>query len=902
MLKGRFSKRTLLTILFAALSTAALAQKGTIRGTVLDAGSGQPLAGTTVIIEGTTLGTVTDAEGGFVISNITPGRVVITAQYLGYEVFRQTVGVESDKTTEMRIPLHAEGINLDDVVVVARIDNENENVLLSGQREALAAIQSVGAAEMSRKGIGNARAAVAQVSGISQQEGVKNVFVRGLGDRYNATFLNGFPLPSEDPEYKNIALEFFSSDIIQSIGVSKVFGAANNGDVGGAVIDIRSKELVGDKALSLSLDGGVNSEAVRANRFLKDGVNYLGVSNAKHPTPGMFDFPNSLDPTTVKIPLNHSYSASGGKRWMLGQKRNPLTFFVVGSHSTDYSFTDETVRKGTADGEDIKQDQTGTKSSIGIDQLVLANVDLKLDRRYHFTYDLMLVHAGDQYVGEYLGYLPEWNQGTENGEAFLRRQQSNDNLLVANQLRTRLDLTDRLRVDLGAAYNTIRGEEPDRRENVLYKLDDGRFALSGSDRQKRFFSRLDAGDLNVKGSVSYKLKEGLDIERSNVTLGYRGRYSGDGFRAVEYNIGGSPGFFSIDDLHLDEVYNAANFETGGFTMSRGKENRYDVSKKIHSLYVEAVHQFTDKLSASAGFQADKVDMKVTYDVDAHAPGAESIDKLYWLPSLNLRYDITDRHSLRLGASKSYTLPQSKEIAPFQYVNIGFTSEGNPTLKPSDNYNADLKWDWYPTSSELVSLGVFYKHIANPIGRVDVGGSAGLLSYDNISGRADVAGVELEVRKNLLNTTTIRQNMRRLSVGVNASYIYSDLEFAVRNTDPRRTGLEGASPFLVNGDISYNWSSGERSFNVSVVAGWFSDRIHTLGTRGYKDTVEESVATLSVVSSYRLNKLLTLKLKAGNLLNPTHRLTRDYATKPGRMALNEYRKGVDVSVGVSFDLW
>jgi outer membrane receptor protein involved in Fe transport len=904
MLGKKIATTTLLATLFALGATTAAAQKGTIRGTVLDAVTAAPLTGTTIIVEGTTMGTVADAEGGFVISNITPGRVTVTARYLGYEVFRETVVVETERVVTMQIPLHAQGINLEDVVVIARVDNEAESVLLSGQRESLAAIQSVGAAEMSRKGIGNAQAAVAQVSGISQQEGVKNVFVRGLGDRYNTTFLNGFPLPSEDPEYKNIALEFFGSDIIQSIGVNKVFGAQNNGDVGGAVIDINSKELLDDHALTLSFDGGFNGAAIeRGTVFLKqDGANYFGFSRTARPAEGTFDFPNKLDPSRVKLPLNHSYGITGGKRWRLGRSQNPLSLFVVASHSTDYSQTNETVRRATADGEDIKQDQTGKRSNTGISQLALGNMDFRLRRKYYFTYDFMLIHAGDQYVGEFAGYLPEWNQGTENGETFLRRQQSNDNLLVTHQFRTELNFTDRLRVNLGAAYNTIRGLEPDRRENILYKLDDGRFALSGSDRQKRFFSRLDDRDLNMKASISYKLKKGLDIEKSNVTVGYRGRLVDDGFRASEYNIRATSGFFSIDDLRLDEVYNSRNFAAGNFTMTEGRENRYDVSKKIHSLHVEATHLFTEHFAAAVGFQIDRVDMSVDYDVDAHAPGEEKIDKRYMLPSLSLRYDLGDEHSLRLGASQSYTLPQSKEIAPFQYVNIGFTSEGNPALQPSDNYNADLKWDWYPSSSELISLGVFYKRIANPIGRVDTGGSAGLLSYDNIAPKADVAGVEFEMRKNLLNTTTIRRNMRRLSLGMNASYIYSDLEFNVRNTDPRRTKLEGASPLLLNGDVSYNYTTGEKALNLSIVAGWFSPQIHTLGTRGYEDIVEQGVTTLSFVSSFKVNRLLTLKLKAGNLLNPAHRLTRDFATKEGKMVLNEYRKGVDVSVGVSFDLW
>ena len=143
----------------------------------------------------------------------------------------------------------------------------SENILLMEQRQALLATQAVGARELSRKGIGDAQAAVAQVSGISRQEGVKNVFVRGLGDRYNVTLLNGFAIPSEDPQYKNIALEFFGTDIIQNISVNKVFSSSDYSDVGGASINIISKELVGDRALSLDLSGGVNSAAAGSDFY-----------------------------------------------------------------------------------------------------------------------------------------------------------------------------------------------------------------------------------------------------------------------------------------------------------------------------------------------------------------------------------------------------------------------------------------------------------------------------------------------------------------------------------------------------------------------------------------------------------------------------------------------------------
>ena len=305
--------------------------------------------------------------------------------------------------------------------------------------------------------------------------------------------------------------------------------------------------------------------------------------------------------------------------------------------------------------------------------------------------------------------------------------------------------------------------------------------------------------------------------------------------------------------------------------------------------------------ANVGFRVDKVDLTVDYITQNAGIGSESINKLYYLPSANLKYDINDKNVLRLGLSKTYTLPQSKEISPYQYVNIGFASQGNPNIKPSDNYNIDLKWDYYLTPSELISLTGFYKIIQNPIGRADQGNSAGLLEYTNISDKANVAGLEVEVRKNLFSRTNASSTtLNRLSVGVNASYIYSDLVVKLLNTPERNTQLEGAAPFIGNFDISHTYTNGAKNFTNSLVLNYFSNRIHTIGSRGYKDIIETGIPTLDLVSSAKLNQNITLKLKATNLLNPNYTLTREASDSSEKVVLNQYKKGINVSLGISYD--
>ena len=888
------------TVMFSFVFWVVFAQNGTINGKIIDAKTNESLIGASVVIEGTSKGAASDFDGNFIITNVPAGTYTLVASYVTYQTLTKNgIVVENGKTTEVELLLTPDALVLNEVVVVARANRESENILLLEQRQAVLATQTVGARELSRKGIGDAQAAVAQVSGISKQEGVKNVFVRGLGDRYNATLLNGFPIPSEDPEYKNISLEFFGTDIIQNISVSKVFSGRDYFDVGGAIIDISSKELVGDYALGVNFSGGINTSATGIDFLHQDGSDYFGFANTKRPANEQFNFVNGLDPAVVSFPANHDFGISVGKSFKIGENRNLLSFFVVASHSIDYSYTNETIRNSNTAGT-IWQDQTGNKYSQNTNQLVLGNAQYGINRKHNLQYNFMMIHANNQYVGEYSGYNSEKYQDSPDYIGILRRQQTNDNLLLVNQLSSDWKLSKHLKLDAGVSYNKIKGSEPDRRENNFSQQEPDSYSFTKSNRQKRFFSELTDNDINAKAGLTFKLNDRFASNYSELRIGYIGRFSDNDFEAVEYNFSAPQGEFDMENLKVNDWYNQANLNNEKFRMSEGPPNTYSVTKHIHSAFAEASCQLLRNLTGNIGFRMDKVDMTVDYRVQHVAPGTEEVKKDYFLPNLNLKYDVNDKNSIRLGASKTYTLPQSKEISPYQYVNISFASQGNPNIKPSDNYNVDLKWDYYISSSELFSLNGFYKHIKNPIGRVDKGNSAGLLTYDNISDYATVGGIEIEVRKNIFNRfNTPLEQMNRLSVGLNASYIYTNLKLDILNTEPRNSGLEGASPFLANMDISYNYAKKDKNLVATLVFNYFSNRIHTIGAGGFNDIIEEGVPMLDFITSYKFNKHFSLKAKASNILNPSYRFARE-SSSGENIILNEFKKGQNISLGISYE--
>lgn len=879
-------------------------QNGSIQGKAFDAANKEPLIGAAVVINGSTTGCITDFDGNFTLENLKPGVYSLTISYISYETQTKTnVKVQAGAKTELDVAMDIADYALDEVTVVARANRESENILLLEQKQALLPTQAVGASEMSRKGISDAEGAVAIVSGVSKQEGVKNVFVRGLGDRYNATYLNGFPIPSEDPEYKNIALSFFTSDIIQNIGVNKVFNSSLAGDVGGAVIDVVSKELIGDNSFSVEISGGLNSSAIQNPYLIQSGTDYFGFADRTRPSGSQFAFKNKLDPQLTD-PVNHSVTFSGGKKFYIGDKANPLSFYAVASHNKDYSAVmDEIVRNTLVDGT-IWQDQIGRKYSNATSQLGLANVQYEF-KKNRLLYNFMMLHTNNQYVGEYEGKNSEKHQDDlveDRYWGFLRRQQTNDNLLLVNQLMSEWKFSQKLAMNAGISYNMVTGSEPDRRENYLTKGAGEYFTFTGSDRQKRFYSTLQENDLNLKLDFLYKLNDKFEGKNSNLRVGYNGRFVSDNFDAIEYVFTAISGHYQADNLRLDDAYNQQNFSAEDFLMRQGFNNKYQVTKLIHSPFAEINYQLASALTANAGVKADYVDMKLDYEIEILPKGSVPLRKFYLLPAVNLKYDIDSRHSLRLGLSKTYTLPQSKEISPFQYVNISFTSQGDRNIQPSENYNADLKWDFYLSPSEYISVTGFYKHILRPIGRIDGASSGGFLTYKNIAEFATVAGAELEIRKDIFQFSNASQGGKNhLSMGLNASYIYSDLLLDAVNTPARHVQLEGASPLIVNFDLSHRYAKKQLNLTNSLVFNYFSDRIHTIGAQGYKNIMENGVPTLDFVSSSKINEYFTLKLKAANLLNSTYQLTRENSDGSRNEILTQYKKGINISLGLVYEL-
>ena len=151
-----------------------------------------------------------------------------------------------------------EGVALDEIVIKSSVGKESANALLLEQKKATVIIESIGAQTLAKVGVSNAANATTKISGVTKSEGSGSIYIRGLGDRYLSTTMNGLPIPSDDVANKNINLNLFSTNIIKNIGISKTYTTSGYADQGSGNVDVNSKEY-SKKGYAVTFSGGTNT-------------------------------------------------------------------------------------------------------------------------------------------------------------------------------------------------------------------------------------------------------------------------------------------------------------------------------------------------------------------------------------------------------------------------------------------------------------------------------------------------------------------------------------------------------------------------------------------------------------------------------------------------------------------
>ncbi|TXD52215.1 MULTISPECIES: TonB-dependent receptor [unclassified Polaribacter] len=928
-------KILLITILF--LSQLLTAQdKGTLKGFLTDKETNnESLPFANVIIKGTTTGTTTDFDGLYSIQ-VPAGRHIVVFSFLGYKSVEKAFTIKSGETVTINQLLSAEeGVALDDIIITTTTTKNTANALLLEQKKATVIKESIGSVELAKQGVSDAAGAVTKISGVSKQEGSNNVYVRGLGDRYLNTTMNGLSLPSNDVNKKNIDLTLFPSDVIQSVSISKAYSPEFYGDFAAGNIDITSKEYKGDSFFDVSVGSGVNTRAADKDFRKTQGSGQLGFYRRYAHNPFAVVLSHGVDPENGGTPVNIAIGLSGGKSFNF-KDDSRLSLFGTASFQNGYEYREGPVVDFTnvykVRYPNAQEFEYSTASTV------MGNAIYKINNNHKVKYTTMFFNSSSDQVGYYgvkgLGQNRDAILDTDRG-FYQMNVQFNQDLIFVNQLTGEHNFYDYGKEDptykltWGVGYNNVFAHEPDRKrislENYQYALDSDPntnasfFSNTVFDNQ-RYFQKIIDEELNSRINLEHTISETFTLN-----YGYNGRIKKRDFENIRYGYDfNTPRLQVADPNNLDAVFNVENFGTvyntevfnsiapgryGTTNFPGANENTYNGELEIHAGFISAVLLASEKLSIVPGVRVEAFSQQINYDViniNPNDPKFRQANETFILPSLNIKYALNDNQNLRFTFSKTVSVPEFKEVAPFVYEAVSQRVGGNPDLLNdpsfSEVFNLDLKYEWFLSRGEILSLSTFGKQINNPINLVIANDATGTQRYFRTGDKATVLGVEFEGRKNFI---TNDDDETQLSAGFNFTYMHTKQDLKdvnglfSANFNRASDQLQGASPILLNANLTYSPTKFENYKPIaSIVFSYFSDRIDALGAGQLGNIIEKSVSTLDFVFKNQIGENIEINLNARNLLDPNITRLREN-TSLGDVILSEYQIGRTISIGFNY---
>lgn len=586
-------KKLFAQILFFFSAFAFAQETGTIAGALSDKEmNNEPLPFANVTVKNTSKGTTSDFDGLYKIENIPTGTYTIVFSFIGYETVEiPNVKVEADKVTEINTGLGASAAALDEVMITTVSRRDSEVALLLDQKDAVDIKESIGSQELTKLGVSDAATATTKISGVSSSEASGDVYVRGLGDRYLYTTLNGLPVPSDNIDKKNIDLGLFPTRVVQSVSVSKNFSAENSADQSSGSVNINSKSLVGLSELGFGAQVGVNTNAIGEENF-KQSANSndisLGFYNQKTASEDAIVNQN-WNTESRKLPMNYKYTVTAGKKF--GEKFKVL---FTGSQSSNFEYNEGIFQQFNRNIDDSKfNDATYYRNTVNTTGLI----DLKyaFNKKNEVRALSMFVNKMTDEVYESgrnrEGFVFEEVNNEDQYGQYVKDQNTKQTKLWVNQILGDHEIGERNHLTWGLGYNQVDADEPNRLRNEvnIKKATDTdpeliELANQGGFQQRRSSQIIDDLEYNARLKNEFKVFENDTVSSLKISAGGNFRYKTRDFESDKFGVdeAGAPGQItppSIDDLNAI------------FTLLDGAAN----DKKIRDKYLERASKGVDRL-------------------------------------------------------------------------------------------------------------------------------------------------------------------------------------------------------------------------------------------------------------------------------------------------------------------
>ena len=906
----------LLTLNAAGAQSPDPLPTGRIVGRIIDGSNGTGLTDVGIQVVGTTLGTTSGIDGRFVLANVPAGTVALQVRRIGYAPKTVTgIFLDPGAVIEQDVSLATATIQLATEVVTAAVERGSVSAALDQQRNATGIVSAVTAEQIARSPDGDAAAAVQRVAGVTMQDG-RNVSVRGLGERYTTTTLNGARLPSPDPEKRIVPFDLFPAGLLQTITTSKTFTPDLAGDFSGAQVDIQTREFPASRQVTYSTSAGYNAAAAATAipAAPSVGLEWLGFGGSERALPAPLarsrDFANLTQPQinqavnslrNVWTPRMANGSPNGSLSASLGGS-DPVFGHTIGYlASATYSYAQEArldERRAIAEAIGTDGQTSPTNEFIGSTGRStvlwggLFNISTLVGQRSRIALNNTYTRTADHEARRDIGYHDLYELELERTQLrFVDRSIRSSQLLGEHQL------GDAHRLDWSATASGVTRSEPDRAD-IAYGRERGApagtsFRFLSSNGAMRTFS--DLVETGYGAGLNYQFSFGSADQAHRLKLGTALRTTARDARNTSYSIT-APQLPIEDRLLPPEQIFDGRFAGAGDAIFRIQPmlagGSYVADDRVAAGYAMLDYGLTSRIRVIAGARVERSDLDVRTAFTDGARIAAKQAHTEVLPSLVINLRASENQSIRLSASQTLSRPEYREISPATQCDGigGVCFFGNADLDRSLIQNLDARWEWYPSATELLSVALFAKRFDAPIERVEVP-TSGTSQYTFINALgADNVGVEIEARKGL---GSFGELLAPLTVFANATIMRSEIDpgNAAISASTRRRPMVGQAPYVVNTGVTYANTSGDVS--ATALYNVVGERITIVGTNTLPDVYERPRQVLDLSLRFPLIGGVAAKIDARNLFDS------ETLVKQGNVVRESYRTGRVFSAGLTW---
>ncbi|MFD1818657.1 TonB-dependent receptor [Pseudarcicella hirudinis] len=875
-------QRILLFVILSFFSLQVLG--GTLKGTVLDKQTGEPITGASVRLSKKGFYDVSGLDGTFSIKNVPAGVYQIHVSFVSFQTYTKEI-VVGNKDLVLNIALEEDARQLlNEVVVSANVDKSTENAARQTERKAnqLMNIVSGKAIELSPDlTVANL---VQRVSGISIERNSNGdgqyAILRGMDKRYNYTLVNGIKIPSPDNKYRYVPLDIFPSELLGRLEVFKTLTPDMEGDAVGGVINMVMKDAPERLEVSANLATGYNQLFMDRDfvNFNTKDLNYKSpyeqYGNNYNAT--LKDFPKGAVQYTSKRPmLNLVGGFSVGNRFY----HNKFGVILAGSFQNTYRGSNSLFYSSTVYDTEKSSRITSLAERQYSEQQSRLGLHAKMDFRLNENHKLQWYNAYMNLANEQLrdtkttdfssgGYDPVSGNA---GLTYSTRSRLTVQKIFNSTLQGTHKLTDKFKMQWSAVYSSATNENPyntsvsllgkrvNFKETKTYPQESTRRWEHNSDRDLAGY---------VNGTYLTTLKNNL----------------------LEISFGGMYRDKSRDNFYNNYVLKPTNpFAEYGkdFTdygdISWSVENprgavasalNYTASEKIGAGYGMAKWQKSN-LQIIGGLRVEHTDQgySMLFPLGELRPtGNQEYTDL--LPSANAKYALMPNQNLRASYFRSINRPGFFELVPGKVVNEEYQERGNPDLKRAIADNFDIRYEYFPTASDQFMAGVFYKKIQNPIEytlQLDETRGQDVFYTPGNFGDATNYGLELDAIKYFQK------------FGIKANYTYTNSEITTKKMIRVRNQSGNLEAQNVNqtrpmygqsahvGNVSLFYKNQKTGWDAQIAASYTGERINTVSQFLDNDLWQEAFIQMDASVERKFGKNWVIFAKANNLLNTPMRV-------------------------------